>query len=101
MDMDVIYYIILGITVVSYLLGLFLSHFERKGEVSMLSNIGNEGFINIFGVSSSRSKQELQFQHAAQMAEHPFQMHSVPTMTQSIEYSQPAQMVSVMDDEII
>ena len=51
MDINLIYYIILGITVISYLLGLFLSHFEKKGKISLLSEMGNAGFVNVYGVN--------------------------------------------------
>lgn len=49
--MNSIFYIILIITIVSYLLGLFLSHFEKKGKISILSQMGNAGFVNIYGIN--------------------------------------------------
>ena len=51
MDLSIFYYIVLGVTVISYLLGLFLSYFEKKGRVSVLSSMGNVGFVNIYGVN--------------------------------------------------
>ncbi len=51
MDMEVFYYIVLIVSVVSYLLGLFLSYFEKKGQTSVLSKMGNIGFVNIYGVN--------------------------------------------------
>lgn len=112
MDMDIIYYIILVITVVSYLLGLFLSHFEKKGEVSLLSDMGNGGFINIFGTGSQRSsrisleaqqqlqqqmQQEMMFQQGAQMQQHPFQSSEWdPT-----EILQEPQIIAIQDVEPI
>ena len=56
--MNIIYYIILAVTVISYVLGLFLSYFERKGNISVLSGLGNAGFINIFGESSQNIQEE-------------------------------------------
>ena len=50
--MDMMFYIILGVTIVSYLLGLFLSYFEKKGRMSVLSSMGNVGFINIYGINT-------------------------------------------------
>ncbi len=58
MDMSIIYYIFLGVTVVSYLLGLFLSHFEKKGKISVLSQMGNAGFVNVYGVNQPVPKEE-------------------------------------------
>ncbi len=56
MNMDFLYYIILGITVVSYLLGLFFSYFERK---NLVSHIGNAGFMKTMGaLSSEKEKNE-------------------------------------------
>ena len=49
--MNDIYYIIIIVTIVSYLLGLFLSHFEKKGKISILSQMGNAGFVNIYGIN--------------------------------------------------
>ena len=46
--MSLVYYIVLGVTAVSYLLGLFLSYWEKKSKVSILSNVGDAGFINVF-----------------------------------------------------
>lgn len=113
--MDIIYYIILGVTVVSYLLGLFLSHFERKGDVPVLSSsMGNDGFINIFGVSSTNSsrgfsQQEIQLQQGAQMSQHPFQMQVVSQeeqvaqqmQVQQVQQSQVQSQSACFDEEII
>ena len=51
MNIDLFYYVVLGITVISYVLGLFLSYFEKKGRISVLSSMGNVGFVNIYGVN--------------------------------------------------
>lgn len=48
--MDILYNIILVITIVSYLAGLFLTHFEKKN----FPQLGNAGFINIFGSSKNQ-----------------------------------------------
>lgn len=107
MNMDIIYYIILGITVVSYLLGLFLSHFERKGESSPLSSMGNGGFINIFGVNSSNSsseqmvqvqQQEFSFQQSAQMSQHPFQSKPVMQLQQQSEVIPQYHQIEQLED---
>lgn len=50
--MDSVYYIVLAVTAISYLLGLFLSFCEKKGKASILSDMGNAGFIHIFGVNT-------------------------------------------------
>ena len=51
MEMATIYYIILGVSIVSYLVGLFLAHFEKKGKIAVLSHMGNAGFVNVYGVN--------------------------------------------------
>ena len=69
METNIIYIIILGITVISYLLGLFLSFFEKKGKVSVLSQMGNVGFVNIYGVNMPTPEElyqkELETNHTA------------------------------------
>ena len=47
--MSLIYYIILGVTAISYLLGLFLSYCEKKNRMTILAELGDAGFINVFG----------------------------------------------------
>lgn len=73
MNMDILYYIILGITVFSYLLGLFLSHFEKRGIVSDLSDAG---FVNIYRMSSSQTApKEQRFVLCNEMPETSFSSH--------------------------
>lgn len=60
MDMDSIYYAIILVSVISYALGVFLSYFEKKGKMSVLSEMGNAGFINIFGVNTPTPEEIIQ-----------------------------------------
>lgn len=66
--MSLIYYIVLGITAVSYLLGLFLSYCEKRGKVSILADVGSAGFIGAFDsnsfdpVSESQSAKPMMYQ---------------------------------------
>lgn len=65
--MDILYDIILVITIVSYLLGLFLTHFEKKGigNIDLASikfdkaSLGNAGFLNVFGMPQEKRKQKV------------------------------------------
>ena len=56
MEMATIYYIILGVSIVSYLVGLFLAHFEKKGKIAVLSHMGNAGFVNVYGLTNQFQK---------------------------------------------
>jgi len=94
MFMDTIYYIILGVTVISYLLGLFLSYFEKKGKISVLSGMGNAGFINIFGVTMDPPKESYLQDPAMKRLEE----KTVIQQEQAISHVQEA---SCMDEEIL
>ena len=56
-DIDSIMYTIICVMFISYLLGLLLSYLEKKGKSSILSSMGNAGFINIFGVNTPTPEQ--------------------------------------------
>ena len=58
MEMNTIYYVILGISVSSYIVGLFLAHLEKKGKISVLSHMGNAGFVNVYGVNQPVPEEE-------------------------------------------
>ena len=58
--MSLIDYIVLGITAVSYLLGLFLSYCEKRGKISILADTGNAGFIGTFDNNSLASANAVQ-----------------------------------------
>ena len=94
MDKGIIYIIILGITVVSYLLGLFLSYFEKKGKISVLSEMGNVGFVNIYGVNMPTPEQLYRKKLEENMAAHPDTFMNYPST--NLEDAS-----SYMDDEII
>ena len=100
MDLDIFYYIILGITVVSYLLGLFLSYFEKKGRISVLSSMGNVGFVNIYGVNMDPPTLEKQ-DVPVMIESHPVaEVHPV-VETHPIVEPVKKQPISYMDPEII
>lgn len=51
MNMDLIYYVFLFITVISYLIGLFLSQFEKKEN---MASISNGGYIKTFEMEHTK-----------------------------------------------
>lgn len=57
MNMNYIYYIFLSITVITYLIGLFLSQFEKKEKMSSLST-GNAGYVKTFEMEPGCKKKE-------------------------------------------
>ena len=97
-SMDMIYYVILGVTVVSYLLGLFLSFFEKRGQISVLSSMGNVGFINVFGVNVDPPKPIYQQDPAMVHFEVP---REEPVIIQSETVMECPKKSIYMDDEII
>ena len=50
MNMDFVYYVFLFITVISYLIGLFLSQFEKKEK---MASAGNAGYVKTFEMQNS------------------------------------------------
>ena len=88
--MSLVYYIVLGITAVSYLLGLFLSYCEKKERVSILSDTADAGFISVFGGDSFESTDEPYYEK--------------PMMYQkgiSVEPETPVVASPYMDEEIL
>ncbi len=84
--MDMVYYIILGVTAISYLLGLFLSYFEKKGRISVLSGMGNVGFVNIYGINTPIPEELRQQQESQKVVAH---------------IEEKEKFVTYVDDEII
>ena len=55
--MNTIYYIFLFITVISYLIGLFLSQFEKKEKMASLGS-SSAGYVKTFEMESSQNIDE-------------------------------------------
>lgn len=55
MNIDYLYYIILFVSVITYLIGLFLSQFEKKQKVVPL-NARNLGYVKTFEMEPLRRK---------------------------------------------
>ncbi len=94
--MNSIYYIILIFAVVSYLLGLFLSHFEKKGKTNVLSQMGNAGFVNIYGINKPVPEYEDVYEPLPELVEE-FKEEVQPIVKEVAH----AEKTSYMDDEII
>lgn len=57
MNMDLLYYVFLFITVISFLIGLFLSQFEKNEKMASV-NVGDARFLNTFDNSDEKKVEE-------------------------------------------
>lgn len=88
--MSLVYYIVLGVTAVSYLLGLFLSYCEKRGRVAILSDTMSAGYIGVFSGDPEEMIDEVEESEKPMMYQQGI----------SIAPEQPV-IVSYMDDEIL